>query len=111
MSEQSDNLARANRDAYFRSTKPNQPWDIKAGTRVAYARYWLKAIGCSPTDPMWFERGTSLGTDRHGITRVRWDNDRDLPREAWTWTFWGRPCSYVHSANLAKPGPNMRFCE
>ena len=81
---------------YFHTRKPPAPLKAKVGDRVAYARYFLKAIGSSATDEAWFRRGT-VTEIRDRIAYVHWDGDDE-------------PVA-VGLTNLAHPGPNLAFCE
>lgn len=87
-------LERGNRDAYFRSTRPHGPLACEPGDVVAFTRYFLKSIGASATDPMWSQRGI-VRELRPPFVLVAWEEGERL----------------VHLGNLAKPGPNLRFCE
>ena len=90
-------LERANLDAYFRATKPNPPLDCQPGDTVGFARYFLKSIGASSTDPMWRQTGTVKELRHDVFALVAWEGEPE-PR-------------LVHRGNLAKPGPNLRWCE
>lgn len=91
----SQSLAQSNLNAYFASTKPPGPMTFEVGARVGYTRYFLKQTGVPGTDPMWHQRG-KVQSVADPIVTVEWD-DGTIGR--------------VHSANLAIPGPNTRWCE
>lgn len=82
-------------DAYFKSRKPPGPLDVGVGDQVAYTRYFLKSIGVYCTDPSWSRRGEVLEV-RGPLALVRWSDGCD---------------ERVSRANLAYPGPNLRFAE
>ncbi len=107
-----------------------EPFDWKAhstalrvGIKVAYAKKFLKAIGCNATDPMWSARGivTSFKVLSKDVilATIQWEpqvhqtwhnpsknNQRLLPRsvEECEWP------SKVNVKNLAPVGPNLAFC-
>jgi hypothetical protein len=92
-------LAQQNLDAYFRTTKAPGPLEGAAvGDKVSYTRYFLKQLCVGATDPMWHKRGTIVAL-RAGTTLVNvlWDGETE-PRP-------------IQLSCLAKPGPNLRFCE
>ena len=86
----------ANNQAYFRSRKPPKALKANVGDRVAYTRYFLKCIGTPPNDAAWHRRGT-IESISGRIATVKWDDDPDSMG--------------VLLTNLARPGPNLRFCE
>lgn len=88
-------LSRGDLDAYFASTKPPGPMTFEVGARVGYTRYFLRQTCVPGTDPMWRQRGKVQSMEDYIVT-VEWD-DGTIGR--------------VHSANLATPGPNTRWCE
>jgi hypothetical protein len=90
-----DELARGNRDAYFRSTKAPGPLDVAVGELVAYARYFLLQTGADAVDDRWHWRGTVVELRAPWVLVRSSDGTETL----------------VHPANLARPGPNLRFCE
>jgi hypothetical protein len=84
---------------------------IEVGTRVGYAKRFLRSIFASATDRMWFARGKVLDivalSPECQLARIEWEpiadakgklEDADMPAR-------------VHVANLAKVGPNLEFCE
>ncbi len=97
--KEAQDLAVKNREAYFRSTKPNGPLPNPViGERVAYSRYFLKQICADPTDPMWGDRGEIVSLHKNGVwALVRWEREEE-PR-------------HIALQHLARPGPNSRFCE
>jgi hypothetical protein len=70
-------LSRANRDAYFRSTKPT-PSNATVGDRVGYSRYFLISIGLPPTDPDWRRMGVVVELVGERLVRVRWDDGESV---------------------------------
>ena len=92
-------LARGNRDAYFRTTKAPGPLDCKVGDEVGYTRYFCLQLGLDATDPTWGQRGT--------VTRLHATNPR------WVYVRWAGEAeeSLVGTHALARPGPNLRWCE
>lgn len=101
MTKKADDLARANRDAYFRSHwtngKRTAP-ELVVGDVVAYSRYFLMQIGAEPTDPMWFRLGEVVRLlPELGWVEVCWDDDLELV--------------LIAGSNLALPGPNLRYCD
>ena len=73
---------------------------LNLGDKVAYSVQFLKSIGMSHSD-MAHARGvvtdlTPLGRDGTILARIEWQG-ADMP---------GR----VNTANLARVGPNRRFC-
>lgn len=82
--------------SYFQSRKPPPPLKAKVGDRVAYTRYFLKAIGSFPTDEAWRLHGTVTEV-KEPIAYVLWDGE-DKPKA-------------VGLTNLAHPGPNLAYCE
>ncbi len=89
---------KSNLDAYFATRKTPGPW-IPRSVTVAYSRYFLKCIGVSATDPMWFRRGTIVSGDER-MVYVLWHDWKpgDIP-------------VMVALANLATPGANRRFAD
>lgn len=89
-------LADANLLAYFRSRKAPGPLrDLKSGERVGYTRYFLLSIRVPPTDPLWVRFGTII-QEGEMIVRIRWDDGTE---------------SNVATSNVARKGPNLRWCE
>lgn len=86
----------ADNDAYFSSHKAPGPLPLEVGDRVSYTRYFLKCIMMPPTDDMWHQRGVVIKVEGT-FARIKWDGE-DEPRS-------------VLTNNLARPGPNLRFCE
>lgn len=91
-----DELERANRDAYFKSTKPHGPLHVTVGEVVGYSRYFCMSIGLPPTDPMW--RTTGKVTELRDVFALVLFEDRQAPQ-------------LVRLEHLAKPGPNIRWAE
>lgn len=89
----------ADRDAYFRSRKPNGPLpDPKVGEVVCYTRYFLVQIGVSVTDDLCRQEGVI--TELHANGRwafVLWNGESE-----------SRP---VGLQNLARLGANLRRCD
>ncbi len=72
---------------------------ISPGDRVAYSAAWLQSIGAY-TGELPQARGTVLRLQPIGqqqLAVVQWDQAADLPAR-------------VLVSNLAKVGPNSRFC-
>jgi hypothetical protein len=96
----SNDVERANRDAYFRTTKAPGVIELTKGERVAYTVYFLRQIGMSHGE-MASRRGTvidpmaKLGS-QDTFAMVQWDGD-DEP-------------TMVSRHTLACPGANLRFC-
>lgn len=92
-------LAVANRESYFRCTKPNPPLPQPVvGETVAFSRYFLLQISADPTDDIWRARGQLVGLHPNGVwAHVHWQGEPE-PR-------------YVSLCHLARPGPNSRYCE
>jgi hypothetical protein len=72
-----------------------QPLKAKEGDQVAYAKHFLKSIGCPATDRLWGLRGT-VQEVHDEVAEVLWDGEAE-------------PMS-VGLTNLAHPGPNLKFC-
>lgn len=95
------NISRTNGDldAYFRSTKAPGPLAVEPGQEVGYTRYFCKQMNLSATDPTWRQRGKV--TRRHETNPnwvyVRWNGETED--------------QLVGTHVLAKPGPNLRWCE
>lgn len=67
---------------------------FKKGDKVAYAVQWLRSVGLSHSD---YAHARGIVTDINGrIITVKWDTN-DIPPK-------------VLDSNLAKVGPNRRFC-
>ena len=96
MSRSSSLAQKSDLDAYFRSTKPRGPLDVKVGEEVAWTRYSLLQIGAGATDPMWGQRGRVVEL-RPPWALVEWDGE-EKPR-------------LVSTTTLAYPTANPRFCE
>lgn len=69
---------------------------FKIGDEVAYSKRFLRCIMTPATDPVWFLRGRITSVDDR-IAYVHWDGE-DTPVA-------------VGVCNLAKPGPNLAFCD
>lgn len=91
---------------YFRTAKAPGPLEgLKVGDKVQFTKYFLKSIGCGPTNPEWRRVGVvvemvSFGKHDPGppFPRVKWDGS-DEP-------------VLVNPANLALHGvPSLRSCE
>jgi hypothetical protein len=70
---------------------------IPPGSRVAYAKAWVRNVGYGPTSPAAHARGTLTGYEGP-FARIAWEKDYPGP-------------DLVHPANLAIVGPNRAFCE
>jgi hypothetical protein len=72
---------------------------MKPGDKVAYSVQWLKSIG-EPHGELAHARGVITSIDAIGprlkLARIDW-GDPDIPER-------------VNLVNLAKVGPNRRFC-
>ena len=73
---------------------------IEVGTKVAYSVQWLKSVGMSHSEVA-RSRGVVTKITKHGerliIAEVDWDS--------------GQAAKRVLVANLAKVGPNTKFCQ
>ncbi len=73
---------------------------VKTGDRVAYSVTFLRSIGMAHSD-MGRAKGTVTGTKELSkqcvLAEIAWEGGQELP---------GR----VNVANLAKVGPNSRYC-
>ena len=74
--------------------------NLKIGDKVAYSVQFLKSIGESPTGDLCHCRGEIIKITNCGsikLATIKWDNPNisDL----------------INVGNLAKVGPNSRFCE
>lgn len=87
------------RDVYFRHTKAPKPIEgLQVGDEVAYTRYFLMQTCFPATDVAWHIRGTVVSLHPNGIwAEIQWKGE-ESPR-------------MVALQHLAKPGPNLRFCE
>lgn len=79
---------------------------VTVGTKVAFTKKFLKSIGCSSIDKMWFARGVVVEITWFGqepnevrLTEVEWQplGDEIFPQK-------------VNIVNLAPVGPNLKFC-
>lgn len=74
---------------------------FKIGDKVAYSVQFLKSIGESPTGEMCHCRGEITGLTEYSpkfvLATIKWDNP-NIPEK-------------VNCFNLAKVGPNMKFCQ
>jgi hypothetical protein len=74
-------------------------FNVEVGDRVAYSVQWLRSVGMRQS-PLAHARGVVVELEPLGsstLARIDW-NDTDVPAR-------------VNVANLAKVGPNTRFCE
>jgi len=74
-------------------------FQLQPGDRVAYSAQFLRSIGCQ-TGELPAARGTVEAIENLGSTqlaRIAWDTPGNLPQR-------------VAAANLARVGPNSRFC-
>ena len=74
---------------------------VDVGDKVAYSVQFLKSIGASNSD-MARARGTVKELQKVGerlvLAHIEWTVEPDMPTK-------------VNVQNLAKVGPNMRFCQ
>lgn len=73
--------------------------NFATGDKVAYSVQFIRSIGEPPTSDICHARGTIIGFKEYGSLRlatIQWDNP-EMP-------------DTVNCFNLAKAGPNSRFC-
>jgi hypothetical protein len=87
-----DTLARANRDAYFRTTRaPKEP--LAPGDRIGWTKYFLRCTGATSTDERWSARGTIVAFSPDFV-RVSWDDGYE---------------TLVAPRNICRIAPTMAF--
>ena len=77
--------------------------NLAIGDKIAYSVHFLRSIGETPTGPLCHARGKITEIKKYGanfnLAAIAWENNFDnlFPEK-------------VNVCNLAKVGPNDRFC-
>lgn len=92
-----NDLARANRDSYFRHVRPPEPLEnVQLGDVVGLTAYHLIQIGLGPLD----EEARDVGP----VTEIH-------PNGIWVRVAFGLTGErWIARQHLARPGPNSRWC-
>lgn len=85
----------------YRSGDHSSVIDLEAGDKVAFSAKFLKGIGVYTGD---------LPAARGRLTKLKIVGDQCLAWVEWEKESPGVRSGWSHTSNLAKVGPNLRFC-